>query len=95
MKVRAPSLALGSWAQLSSAIEQQIGERPVPYRLYLSRSDYEAVRDAEAARDPAAARRFFRARVGSYVAPLLPRGIAIYEVHCRCRRVCKHLHRKD
>ena len=87
MKLRrllVPSLALRSWPKLAASVERQIGEPLVPRRLFLSRADYEALRAACFASDADWARDFFALRKGRfrrapYVAPLLPRGTAVYE----------------
>lgn len=79
IRLRLPRLARSSWAQLSAFVEKRLAERVIPHRLFLARADWEALRASEAARDAEAARHFFRAKVGPYVAPLLPRGAALYE----------------
>jgi hypothetical protein len=76
--LRLPALAISSWGQLASHVERRCGEC-VARRLFLSRRDYEALRANETERDPDAAGLFFRQGTGPYVAPLLGRGVAIYE----------------
>jgi hypothetical protein len=84
IRLRMPRLALRSWVQLAASVEQQIGERIVPRCLFLARADYEALRGACFATEPEWAREFFASRMGRfrrapYVAPILPRGTALYE----------------
>jgi hypothetical protein len=80
VRLRVPRLAFSSWASLASYVEERLGECRAP-RLFLSREDFEVVKSAECERDANAARAFFRARVGPYCGPLIPRGIVIYERH--------------
>jgi hypothetical protein len=76
VRFRLPHLAL-SWASLTSYVEGRFGDCALS-RLFLSRPDFEALRREQNERD-------FKASLGAphakgpFCAPLLHRGIAIYD----------------
>ncbi len=79
VRLRVPRFALASWPTLRGYVEKRVGAPVVAKRLFLARADWEALRAVEFNKDPEATRLQFRQGIGPYVAPLLRRGLAIYE----------------